>query len=232
VPNGPGVGGFPERSDRSRLGPGGNEVPLAILGESKSTFNIDLVEILEYGFSASGSEPCRSRSMIGYGSFVTSSRGAIENLIAEYAERIDSGDFEGVADLLADAEVGADMEDVAPAGGRGLKITGRDKVLRLYNATTRRFDDGTPKTRHVTTNLWIEVDEESGTAAARSSFAVLQAAPGLALQCILVGRYRDRFERHEGRWRFSERRFRTDLVGDLSHHLLDASALPDVQSTD
>ncbi len=137
---------------------------------------------------------------------------AISNLLAEYAERIDAGDFDGVADLLAKAEVGAEGE----AGS----IRGREAVAGLYRATTRRYGDGTPRTRHLTSNLWLAVDEEAGTAEARSSFTVLQATEGLPLQPIVVGRYLDRFERHEGRWRFAERRFRTDLVGDVSRHLL------------
>jgi hypothetical protein len=40
------------------------------------------------------------------------------------------------------------------------------------------------------------------------------------LQPIVDGRYHDTFERQQGTWRFSERRFLVDLVGDTSHHLL------------
>jgi hypothetical protein len=43
---------------------------------------------------------------------------------------------------------------------------------------------------------------------------------GLPLQPILAGRYHDRFVRTEGVWRFSERRYLIDLVGDVSHHML------------
>jgi 3-phenylpropionate/cinnamic acid dioxygenase small subunit len=81
------------------------------------------------------------------------------------------------------------------------------------------MDDGTPRTKHVTTNLAIEVDEEGGTARSRSYFTALQALPDLALQPIVSGRYHDCFERHNGQWRFVERRVRTDLVGDVSRHL-------------
>ena len=81
------------------------------------------------------------------------------------------------------------------------------------------YDDGTPRTKHVTTNLAIDVDEEAGTAVSRSYFTVLQALPDMALQPIVSGRYYDRFERHEGQWRFVERRVQTDLVGDVSRHL-------------
>jgi hypothetical protein len=138
---------------------------------------------------------------------------AIANLIARYAECIDTGDFEGVADLLAGAAVGT-AEEGAPL------LSGRSSVLALYEATTRRYEDGTPGTKHVTTNLILEIDEEAGTAAARSYWLVLQAVAGLPLQPILAGRYRDRFTRTDGRWAFTERRFVVDLVGDVGHHLL------------
>ena len=58
-----------------------------------------------------------------------------------------------------------------------------------------------------------------GTAVSRAYFTVLQAVPGLALQPIVSGRYRDRFERRDGQWRFAERRVLIDLVGDVSRHL-------------
>ena len=76
------------------------------------------------------------------------------------------------------------------------------------------YDDGTPRTKHVTTNIAIEVDEEAGTAVSRSYFIALQALPDLALQPIVSGSYQDRFERRDGQWRFVERRVRTDLVGE------------------
>jgi len=140
-------------------------------------------------------------------------REAIAALVYAYAERIDGGDFEGVADLLADAEVTAE--------GTDRRWRGRDEVLRLYESGTRRHADGTPRTKHVTTNLVVDVDDVSGTATARSYYTVLQAVPGeLALQPIVAGRYRDRFERVRGSWRFAGRHLVVDLVGDLGHHLL------------
>ena len=50
---------------------------------------------------------------------------------------------------------------------------------------------------------------------------MLQAVPGeLALQPIVAGRYRDRFERGDRGWRFASRHLVVDLVGELGHHLL------------
>ncbi|MFI9306928.1 nuclear transport factor 2 family protein [Streptomyces triculaminicus] len=48
---------------------------------------------------------------------------------------------------------------------------------------------------------------------------MLQALPDLPPQPIAGGRYHDRFERHDGQWRFVERRVRINLVGDVSRHL-------------
>jgi len=140
-------------------------------------------------------------------------RAAITNLVLTYAERIDLGDFDGVADLFADAEITAEG---------GAVWRGREEVLGMYVEGTRRYPDtGTPKTKHVTTNLLIEVDDEAGTATCRAYYTVLQAVPGsIALAPIIAGRYRDRFERVEGRWRFASRHMLVDLIGDLSQHLL------------
>jgi 3-phenylpropionate/cinnamic acid dioxygenase small subunit len=137
----------------------------------------------------------------------------IENLIFRYAELIDAGDFDGMADLLAQATLGSLDDD----GG----LQGRDAIARLFHATTLRHEDGTPRTKHVTTNVIVEVGEDATTATARSYFTVFQALPGLALQPIVAGRYRDRFGLGPGGWAFTERRFGVDLIGDVSRHLSD-----------
>jgi hypothetical protein len=136
----------------------------------------------------------------------------IGNLLARYAELIDGGDFDGMADLLGGAAVGA--------GDSSSLLTGRDALRGLFAATTRLYPDGTPGTKHVTTNFILEFDAGGDRASARSYFTVLQAVPGFPLQPIVAGRYRDRFERRDGTWGFAERRFLIDLVGDVSHHLL------------
>ncbi len=143
-----------------------------------------------------------------------SSDRAIENLIATYAELVDDGDFAGVGTLLADATF---------IGGAG-SVSGRDAIEKMLQDRLIVYEDGTPRTKHVTTNVAIEVDEEAGTGVSRSYFTALQAVPDLALQPIVSGRYQDRFERRGGKWRFVERRVRTDLVGDVSRHLRHAGA--------
>ncbi len=98
-------------------------------------------------------------------------------------------------------------------------LSGPDAIEKMFRDKLIVYDDGTPRTRHVTTNIVIEADEEAGTAVSRAYFTVLQALPGLALQPIVSGRYRDRFERCDGRWRFADRHVLVDLVGDVSRHL-------------
>lgn len=79
------------------------------------------------------------------------------------------------------------------------------------------YEDGTPRTQHVTTNIAIEVTGDE--ALSRAYFTVLQAVPGLPLQPIAAGSYHDSFTRHEGTWHFTERRATVDLIGDVTHHL-------------
>jgi hypothetical protein len=143
---------------------------------------------------------------------VTASATELGNLIARYAELIDAGDFDGVADLLEGAAVGG-ADD-------GALLTGREAIRRLFASTARLYPDGTPRTKHVTTNLVLEIDEDEGRASARSYWTVLQAVEGLPLQPILAGRYHDSFVRRDGTWAFAERRYLVDLVGDVSHHML------------
>ncbi|WP_256333051.1 nuclear transport factor 2 family protein [Streptomyces sp. 2131.1] len=89
----------------------------------------------------------------------------------------------------------------------------------MFRNTVIIHADGTPRTQHVTTNIGVEVDEQAGTAVARSYVTVLQALADLPLQPVAAGRYRDRFARREGQWRFVERRVQIRMVGDVSRHL-------------
>lgn len=144
---------------------------------------------------------------------MSDSRDQIEKLLYLYAERIDRGDFAGVADLLAHTTIVGPNDEPGPHG--------RDAILAMYEHTTRRYeDDGTPHTQHVTTNAIIDVDEVAGTATCRSYFTVFQALPDLPLQPIVAGRYHDRFERVEGHWRFCERKMMPEHFGNLSRHML------------
>jgi ketosteroid isomerase-like protein len=142
-----------------------------------------------------------------------SAHAQIQNLLFMYAERVDTGDFAGVGEIFAHAVITVEGSQNATHGAKNIQ--------RMYEEWTRRYpDDGTPHTKHVTTNLIIEVDEDAGTATCRSYVTVFQHTATLALQPILQGRYHDRFERVDGKWRFTHRHMFNDRLGDLSQHLL------------
>ena len=133
------------------------------------------------------------------------------NLLGRYTECMDLGDFEGLASLFTEA-VMTDFE--GHEVGRGF-----DAIKANYTNGTQLYD-GRPGTKHVTTNVQIEVDEDAGTAWAKSAYVVFQATPKLPLQPIITGRYSDEFVRGaDGVWHFTVRRFAVDSLGDLSQHL-------------
>jgi ketosteroid isomerase-like protein len=138
---------------------------------------------------------------------------AITTLIYSYAERIDEGDFAGVAQVFEHATLTFE--------GFGDAISGRAAVEKLYANTTRRYDDGTPRTKHVMTNVIVDIADDGVGASSRSYFTVLQAVPGeLALQPVIAGRYRHTYEKVEGRWRVATMHIIIDLTGELGHHML------------
>ena len=141
---------------------------------------------------------------------------AIEALIYTYAERIDLADLEGVGALFAR---GRFSEERSIGESAEARYALRGEVLAKGLRGAIRLYEGNPRTKHLTTNVAVEVDEAAGSGLARSYFVVLQQTPELPLQPIVSGRYRDRFERVDGVWRFAERRVRTDHLGDLSAHL-------------
>jgi len=138
---------------------------------------------------------------------VTDPRTAIAALVFAYAERLDAGDLGGVSALFARATF---RSAAAP-----------ERVLRGTAQVRRMLDpvllyDGVPRTRHVLTNLQIDV--AGSEARSRCDFTVLQATDGFPLQPILAGRYRDAFVRSDDAWWFADRLVLPDLVGDLRHH--------------
>jgi SnoaL-like domain len=134
----------------------------------------------------------------------------IRNLLGLYCERIDAGDFVGVGQLFEHGSLAADSGDELARGAAG--------VAAFYGRGTK-LHAGTPRTKHIVTSSVLDIDDDRGRATARSSYLVLQQVGTAPLQPIITGRYHDTFERHAGQWRFSERRFFVDLVGDLSQHL-------------
>jgi 3-phenylpropionate/cinnamic acid dioxygenase small subunit len=138
----------------------------------------------------------------------------IQNLIYTYAERMDAGDLDGVAELFAHGRI-CGVENGPPE----TVFEGVARVRHMYEMAIQLYEDGTPKTKHLTSNLQIYIDEDRGTAESRSYYCVTQATPDLPLQVIVTGHYHDTFHRVDGVWRFDSRTMFIDQVGDMSHHL-------------
>ena len=136
---------------------------------------------------------------------------AITSLMFRYAECVDGADFDGIAALFARGKI--TNEGVAGA------IVGPDAVRKLYERTNRVHEDGTTRTRHVNSNVIVDIDDDAANATARSSFVVFQQTPVLSLQPIVSGRYRDTFVRSGSDWRFECRHIVVDHVGDVREHL-------------
>jgi len=134
---------------------------------------------------------------------------AIRALIVAYAERLDAGDLDGVAELFAEATF---------RSARDGRVRTGPEVRRIYDPVVL-YDDGTPRTKHVLGNMEIVLGADGEHANASCVFTVLQQVGGGPLGAVLAGRYEDRFERVDGSWRFSERVVHPDLQGDLARHL-------------
>lgn len=150
---------------------------------------------------------------------MSSSLESLTSLLYEYARLIDSGDLAGVGELLRHARI-----DVPPDG---TVITG-EQFAEWLRRSIILYDDGTPSTKHVISNVTADVDDHAGVATTQAYYVVYQGLVGGPISPIVAGRYVDEFERVDGEWRFAARRYGlTDLVGDLSNHLRDARAVTD-----
>lgn len=138
----------------------------------------------------------------------------ITNLIYTYAQLLDGGDLDRVARLFEHGRI-CGMEDGPPE----TVFAGAARVRDMYEMATRIYDDGTPKTKHNTTNVQLYIDEVAGTAQSTSYYCVTQATADLPLQLIVTGHYKDTFHRVDGAWCFDSRTMFVDQVGDVSQHL-------------
>lgn len=140
---------------------------------------------------------------------------AIPNLLYRYAELFDAGEFEQAARLFDHGGVVVD----------GKLIAGADGICAMWDAFVLRYEDGTPRTRHLITNPIIEMSDDGQTAKCRSQWTVLQALDGLPLQIIGSGRYDDELLLADGAWSFARREYsKVDFWGDASRHLKSTTA--------
>ena len=138
---------------------------------------------------------------------------AIQTLLVTYAECVDAGRLADAAALFEHATYRVVRDDQPDP----VRAQGAEAVEKFF-AITRLYPDGTPRTKHVITNVDVRLDGD--TATSRCTVTVFQQTDVLPLQPIASGQYVDRFERAGGVWRFAERELRDFLYGDRSQHIL------------
>lgn len=125
---------------------------------------------------------------------------ACERLIATYCHLVDFGDAPAIADLFtADGSWRAD----------GVDMVGQDEIR---NGFTRRQGVARRQSRHVCTNVVIDVDGDTATGLCylvnyrHDSATGVAELPAPADVPKFVGEYRDTFRRTSDGWRFVDRR--------------------------
>jgi hypothetical protein len=135
--------------------------------------------------------------------------GDITTLVHSYALLLDQGEMDAVAALFEHSTWRSDQRDAV--------LRGSEEVRPVYEKL--KTYEGSPRTKHLITNLTIEVESEGITASAHCYWTVLQSAgPGRPIDIILTGQYVDKFEKVEDTWRFADRFIKTDLASDGSLH--------------
>ena len=136
----------------------------------------------------------------------------IQKLLHLYGVHLDKADLTAYANLFAHGKLVfvGDPDTVFDRDPQGLE--------EFFGATMIIYECGTPRTRHVSSNAIIDIDDSGRRATVESYMTVFQATDTLPLQAIGTGTDYDVFEKIDGVWRFSMRRAVPGLIGDMSHH--------------
>ena len=141
-----------------------------------------------------------------------SDKDEILSLLNLYSYTIDGGDLKSFTALYEKGEW--NIEGLPPnRGAQAIFDNVMSKVII--------YDDGTPRTRHINTNIEIAIDEKNETAKVQRYVTLIQQTETLPLQVIFSGHYHDEFVKEEGKWRFAKTVVTKPLIGDGSQHLRD-----------
>ena len=144
---------------------------------------------------------------------MSEAKAEILRLMNEYCYRIDAGDKAGFARLF-------EHGTFVLRGDSGEGDSGIAAILEMLENVI--LYDGKTHTKHIMSNIQIDVDESGEKASAQSYITVFQAAPpDFPLQAIFIGHYYDSFNKVSSGWRFTRREISPDLLGDLSFHRSD-----------
>jgi 3-phenylpropionate/cinnamic acid dioxygenase small subunit len=136
-------------------------------------------------------------------------RDDITALVHHYGELLDAGDIDGVVALFSRA--------TWRSAATGAVLSTPEEIRGVYENIA--MHDGSPRTRHLMTNVVIEMDDGADVAAGRSTYTVLQSVgAGDPIEIVVVGRYEDRYARGPDGWHLTDRLFLVDLQADTSRH--------------
>ena len=133
----------------------------------------------------------------------------IEHLMSQYSFMVDTGNFEGYANLFEHAKWISEGH---------MELTGKQEILNALSNMII-YEDGTPRTKHVSANIDIIINDDKKTATAQSYITVFQQTTDFPLQPIFCGHYFDEFKIIDGVWCFTSRIVRHGLVGDTRYHM-------------
>ena len=133
----------------------------------------------------------------------------IRTLLNQLYYAADSGDYESFIAMLARAEWVFE-------GGES--YFGAQAIKENVLSNVINYDDGTPRTRHINTNVEIDIDQGATTAKCRRYLTVLQQTDDFPLQVIFSAVVRDQFAKEDGAWHFTKTIICEPLFGDMSHH--------------
>lgn len=140
----------------------------------------------------------------------------INRLLFAYCTGIDTGRLDDTAKLFAKGTWFLNPDT---------PLSGSDEVATFLNDSVILYD-GVPATRHVVSNIRIELAEDRRSARAQSYVIVFQSLPGKAPAVMFQGAYDDTFAHDGTAWHFDVRRIVTDGTGDMSGHLRGAQPVP------
>jgi hypothetical protein len=136
----------------------------------------------------------------------------IERQIYQMGYHLEDGDFEAVAELLADATFGADII------GRA-KFRGREEIRAQYERTNITYPDRGRATKEIYSNVVVDIDLAAGRARSVTSYTVAQQPPGTPFDILVAGRYEDEWIHRDGEWRWADRYIRVQYRNNLDRHM-------------
>jgi len=126
----------------------------------------------------------------------------IRALVHSYARLLDQGDVDAVVTLFE--------HSTWRSLPHGSMLRGSAEVRPVYENLLAQ--DSNYRTKHLITNLTVEVAPGGANASSHCDWTVLQGAPGERVGVTQSGQYTDTFQKIDGSWRFTDRLITVDLT--------------------